>query len=71
MLINDTEQKYALMVDEIMGRQQVVIKSLESGLGRVEGVSGGAILADGRVGLILDHVRLRKFAETARQLNAV
>lgn len=43
-----------LMVDEILGQQQVVIKSLGRGVGRIRGVSGGAILGDGRVALILD-----------------
>jgi two-component system chemotaxis sensor kinase CheA len=47
-------QRIALMVDEILGQQQVVIKSLGSIFGKVDGVSGGAILGDGRVSLILD-----------------
>jgi two-component system chemotaxis sensor kinase CheA len=37
-----------------LGQQQVVAKSLGDGIGKVTGVSGGAILGDGRVGLILD-----------------
>ncbi len=44
----------ALLADELLGQQQVVIKSLGRGLGKIEGVSGAAILGDGRVGLILD-----------------
>lgn len=44
----------ALMVDELLGQQQVVIKSLGEAMGTIPGVSGGAILGDGRVGLILD-----------------
>jgi len=47
-------RRCALMADEVLGRQQVVIKSLGEGIGRVPGISGGAILGDGRVGLILD-----------------
>lgn len=43
-----------LLADEILGKQQVVIKPLAEALGRVKGVSGGAVLGDGRVGLILD-----------------
>jgi two-component system chemotaxis sensor kinase CheA len=42
------------MVDDLIGKQEVVIKSLGEGLGKVPGVAGGAILGDGRVGLILD-----------------
>ncbi|KKM60898.1 hypothetical protein LCGC14_1537150, partial [marine sediment metagenome] len=44
----------ALMVDELLGQQQVVIKSLGRGLKQIPGIAGGAILGDGRVGLILD-----------------
>jgi two-component system chemotaxis sensor kinase CheA len=43
-----------LMVDELLGQQQVVIKSLGERLGHVPGISGGAILGDGHVSLILD-----------------
>ncbi|HVT88092.1 MAG TPA: chemotaxis protein CheA [Tepidisphaeraceae bacterium] len=43
-----------LMVDELVGQQQVVIKSLGEQLGTVKGISGGAILGDGNVSLILD-----------------
>ena len=43
-----------LLVDGIIGKAEVVIKSLGSGLKHVKGVSGGAILGDGRIGLILD-----------------
>ena len=41
-----------------MGQQQVVAKSLGERVGRIPGVAGGAILGDGRVGLILDPVGL-------------
>ena len=41
-------------MDEIIGQQQVVIKTLGQGIGNARGVSGGAILGDGRVALILD-----------------
>jgi len=43
-----------LMVDEIIGQQQVVIKTLGQGIQKSRGVSGGAILGDGKVALILD-----------------
>jgi len=44
----------ALAVDEVVGKQEVVIKSLGDWLGKVRGVAGGAILGDGTVGIILD-----------------
>jgi two-component system chemotaxis sensor kinase CheA len=46
--------RFCLLVDEIVGQQQVVIKNLGHGLAPIRGVSGGAILGDGRVALILD-----------------
>ncbi len=47
-------QRVALMVDELLGQQQVVIKNLESNYRRVPNVSGATILGDGKVALILD-----------------
>ena len=44
----------AFLVDELLGQQQVVIKSLEANFRKVEGVAGATILGDGRVALILD-----------------
>ncbi|WP_353266864.1 chemotaxis protein CheA [Gemmatimonas sp.] len=54
MIVGDGAKRTALLVDELLGQQQVVAKTLGDGLGKVAGVSGGAILGDGRVGLILD-----------------
>lgn len=54
MIVGDGDRRTALLVDELLGQQQVVAKTLGSALGKVPGVSGGAILGDGRVGLILD-----------------
>jgi len=45
---------FCLVVDEFIGKQEVVIKSLGETFKQVTGVAGGAILGDGRVGLILD-----------------
>ena len=47
-------KSFCLMVDELIGKQEVVIKSLGETLKDIPGVAGGAILGDGRVGLILD-----------------
>ncbi|TVQ70904.1 MAG: chemotaxis protein CheA [Chromatiaceae bacterium] len=47
-------QKLALVVDDLLGQQQVVIKALETNFRRVEGLSGATILGDGTVALILD-----------------
>lgn len=52
------EKGFCLMVDELLGKQEVVIKNLGEKFQNVQGVAGGAILGDGRVGLILDLERL-------------
>ena len=54
IIVGDGEQRCALLVDELVGQQQVVAKSLGEGIGKIQGISGGAILGDGHVGLILD-----------------
>jgi two-component system, chemotaxis family, sensor kinase CheA len=55
LIVTECEGKcFCLVVDELMGKQEVVIKSLGEWVGHVRGVAGGAILGDGRVGLILD-----------------
>ena len=47
-------RRVGLFVDDLLGQQQVVIKSLETNYGHIEGVSGATILGDGSVALILD-----------------
>ncbi|MGV3491811.1 MAG: chemotaxis protein CheW [Devosia sp.] len=46
--------KVAVIVDDIIGQQQVVIKSLEENFQTIEGIAGGTILGDGNVALIVD-----------------
>jgi len=47
-------RRLALLVDELLGQQQVVVKSLEANFRKVPGVTGATILGDGRAALILD-----------------
>ncbi len=54
VIIEAEGKKTALMVDELLGQHQVVIKSLESNFRKVRGISGATIMGDGRVALILD-----------------
>jgi len=55
LIVSESGTKlFCLMVDELIGKQEVVIKSLGEGMRNIAGVAGGAILGDGRVGLILD-----------------
>ncbi len=55
MIVGESDNKtFCLLVDELAGKQEVVIKSLGATFRDVRGIAGGAILGDGRVGLILD-----------------
>ena len=48
------DQLYCVAVDQLIGKQEVVIKSLGKTYRDVPAISGGAILGDGRVGLVID-----------------
>ncbi len=54
VVVEGAEGKYGVLVDELLDQQQVVIKSLGDRFKNVKGISGSAILGDGKVGLILD-----------------
>jgi two-component system, chemotaxis family, sensor kinase CheA len=54
VVVGEGASRIALLVDELLGQQQFVAKPLGDGIGRVEGLAGGAVLGDGKVGLILD-----------------
>ncbi len=54
VVVESKGEKRALFIDELLGKDEYVIKSLGSNLEEVDGIAGGAILSDGRVGLILD-----------------
>ncbi|MBK8763898.1 MAG: chemotaxis protein CheW [Burkholderiaceae bacterium] len=55
MIVVEAEgARVALLVDELVGQHQVVVKNLEANYRKVPGVSGATILGDGRVALILD-----------------
>jgi len=54
VVVESVRKHFCLLVDELIGKQEVVIKSLGETFKNVTGVAGGSILGDGRVGLILD-----------------
>lgn len=64
MVENESGDQAGLVVDEIIGQQQVVLKSLETNYEAVGGVSAATILGDGRVALILDVAGLCDIART-------
>jgi len=70
---SESAGRVGVMVDELLGQQQVVVKSLEANYESVDGISGATILGNGRVALILDIARLREIdsrAATDRPLPA-
>ncbi|MFA5864566.1 MAG: chemotaxis protein CheA [Phycisphaerae bacterium] len=54
VLAQAQDQQVGLILDEILGQQQVVIKTLGEGFKNMKGITGGAILGDGTIGLILE-----------------
>ena len=64
MIVGEGEHRVALLVDQLLGQQQVVAKALGESVGEVAGISGGAILSDGRVGLIVDVAQLTLLARS-------
>ena len=67
MVVVEADGAHAgLIVDDLMGQQQVVIKSLETNYRKVEGISGATILGDGTVALILDVAEMVKMNSKQR-----
>ncbi|HIE2337787.1 chemotaxis protein CheA [Pseudomonas aeruginosa] len=62
VILESEGRSFALQVDELVGQQQVVIKSLEQNFRRVEGIAGATIMGDGSVALILDVDALPRLA---------
>jgi two-component system, chemotaxis family, sensor kinase CheA len=54
MVVEGDGRRVGICVDELLGQQQVVVKTLETNYQRVDGVAGATILGDGSVALILD-----------------
>ena len=64
MVVEGDGRRIGLYVDALLGQQQVVIKSLESNYGRIDGIGGATILGEGSVALILDVPGLIRLAAT-------
>ncbi|MCP3924455.1 MAG: chemotaxis protein CheA [Desulfobacterales bacterium] len=54
IVVESKDEQKAILIDELLGKDEYVIKSLGGGMEEVPGLAGGAILSDGKVGLILD-----------------
>lgn len=66
VVVEGDSMKIAVLVDDLLAQQQVVIKSLQENYRTVDGISGGTILGDGTVSLILDIGGLIKLAGVSR-----
>ena len=62
VIVEDEHHKAGLVIHELVGRQQVVIKTLGETMRHIPGISGSAIMPNGRVGLILDVGSLMRYA---------
>jgi two-component system, chemotaxis family, sensor kinase CheA len=59
VVVDDSRGRFGLLVDDLIGQQQVVIKQIDVTLNQDGLFSGGAILSDGQVGMILNPAALR------------
>jgi two-component system chemotaxis sensor kinase CheA len=59
-IIQSEGRRFAMLIDELVGQQQVVVKNLETNYRKVHGISAATILGDGRVALIVDVAALNR-----------
>ena len=64
VVVEGKNEKIGVIVDELLGQQQVVIKSLEQNYKKVDSISGATILGDGTVALIVDLSELKNNPDT-------
>jgi two-component system chemotaxis sensor kinase CheA len=63
VVVTETDgHRFGLMVDDVLGQQQVVVKSIERNFRKIEAVMGATILGDGRVAFIVDVAELQRVA---------
>ncbi|MEZ3500075.1 chemotaxis protein CheA [Pantoea sp. KPR_PJ] len=68
VIVQSAGCRYALLVDQLVGQHQVVVKNLELNYRKVPGISAATILGDGSVALILDVAGVAALAKNKRQL---
>jgi two-component system chemotaxis sensor kinase CheA len=54
VVVGSGEKRGGIVVDRLIGQQEIVIKGLDEYLGELPGISGGTVLGNGRVSMILD-----------------
>ncbi|MBD8530440.1 MULTISPECIES: chemotaxis protein CheA [unclassified Massilia] len=68
VILESEGKRAALLIDDLVGQQHVVVKNLEANYRKVAGISGATILGDGGVSLILDVAALVRSSSPLRQL---
>lgn len=71
VLVEAQDCRRALVVDDVLGQQRVVLRALGEGIGKVPGISGAAVMPDGKVGLIIDAKELGTLDGTGAAERAV
>jgi two-component system chemotaxis sensor kinase CheA len=70
VVVTETDgRRIGVLVDDVIGQQQVVVKSIESNYRRIEAVMGATILGDGRVAFILDVAELQRVTTRRRTVD--
>lgn len=67
IIVESADVRIALMVDDLIGQQQFVVKNLETNYHKVEGLSGATIMGDGQVALILDVTTIVRINQKSSQ----
>ncbi|MDR5898723.1 chemotaxis protein CheA [Halomonas vilamensis] len=67
VIVQGEGRRYAMLVDELVGQQQVVVKNLEDNYRKVPGISAATILGDGSVSLILDITGLHRLSQAKKE----
>lgn len=70
VIVEEAGASVGLVAEELLGQQQTVIKPLGEGIAETPGISGGAVMPDGTVGLIVDVSGLVRVARSSRDLSA-
>ena len=70
LVVEVDNRRAALLVDQLIGQQQLVVKSLDANLHSVPGVAGATILGDGRVALILDVSAITRNTASSRPMRS-
>ena len=73
VVIGVAEKRVAVIVDQLIGQQEIIVKPIDRMLGKLHGIAGGCVLSNGRVALVLDQcwcsIMLRLYQRYLRQIN--